>query len=101
MTKDELIKLYISKVQSSTDPKKEIINIIQEINNLTYENSTKNISISDKLELLKKLKHHFELLEESAEFSKSFSKEREIICSATDNSEIIKMLDRAEGRLRG
>ena len=101
MTKEELIKSYIEQIKNSKNPKDEIKKIIREIDNLKYENSNTNISDADKIALIKGINRHFKLIEESTEVYKSFSQDRTRICSATDNSEIIKMLDNAENAIRG
>ena len=101
MTKEELIKSYIDQVKNSKNPKDEIKKIIREIDNLKYENSNTNISDADKIALIQGINRHFKLIEESTEVKKSFSSDSIRIYSATDNSEIIKILDNAENSIRG
>jgi len=101
MTEKQLIEKYVRELKNSKNKQETFREILSKINDLIYEKSGEHISSEDKIKILEALRRSFTLLQESTEARKSFSEHREIICSATDNSEILKMLDRAESSLKG
>lgn len=89
MTKDELIKQQIKKIESSRNKKMAAQEVVKTVESLTYSKSGKKISNKDIKEILKKIKEGVTII--IGEFTD--------VVKATDADDYITTLDAAISRI--
>lgn len=99
--KTELINGYLSRIMNSSNKIGELQKVLDEIDTLVYSETQKPISDEYKNEIIKGIRDRLQpLVVEQRDFSEKIQKSGRVY-NATDNSEIVDIINAVEARLKG